>query len=168
MKLSTTTWLAATALLLVTSGYAALGSAQNYDAFDPKKPLLNATWPVGIQVLVNIKERTGGQSINAIQNFHYSGTAKSLNAFLKRYSGFGHKSVYLGTVEESMGVKEVGYDWKMQVDGYSQNVSLLVSLHGHIRPGDIQIPAGMDVDTFEPSNPDVQSVLKHYQAKSRP
>lgn len=55
----------------------------------------------------------------------------------------------------------------MQVNGYQKSVSLLVPLHGHVRPRDIKIPAGMDVDTFEPDNPEVQRVLIDYKSKSK-
>ena len=69
--------------------------AGEYGRGDPKHPISNSGWPIGLDVVANRVDRIGGYWVNASDTFYFSGNAADFNNFLKDYSRVQSQSLTL-------------------------------------------------------------------------
>ena len=163
------------ALALIGVGRAAWALAGEYGRGDPKHPIAASTWPKGLSVVANRIDRARGHWINEIDCFEYEGDAADFNDFLKDYARVPNATVYLDS-KASKGASfpntSVGYDWEMNVMGWSNVASASVTLYTdqRIRLKDLRVPLEVNLSAAGTNNMEVQKFVaahKAWQAKAK-
>lgn len=171
MNTKTKQWLSMVALA------ATLAAAQRVTAMagthgkgDPKHPISCSRWPKGVAELANRTDRIGGHWINANDWFHYSGDAKAFNDFLAGYARLeGKPLLFIGDPQSLIGAllpnTSSGYDWEMNVSGWTESVCVTLVLGNRIRLKDLKVPANIRVEFSGEKTREVEAFLAKHQAQ---